>query len=225
MLFRSHRWKEVTAIGTLLGAPTLAMPAGFGSSGLPIGLQVIGRNHDDAGVIELAAAWERGDIDAAFVWDPVLAKIKASGKQIISSGQIAQDTGLATFDGIVANKTWAAANADFMVKFLSVIAKADADYSANKAKWSVGSPQVKAVAAVTGATEADVPAAMALYHFIPPAEQASATWLGGGAKGGAAKSLAATAAFLKSQGTIASVLPDYSAGINVGYAAKASAKP
>lgn len=26
---------------------------------LPIGLQVIGRNHDDAGVIEFAAAWER----------------------------------------------------------------------------------------------------------------------------------------------------------------------
>lgn len=54
-----HRWMEVTAIGTLLGAPTLAMPAGFGPSGLPVGFQVIGRNHDDAGVIELAAAWER----------------------------------------------------------------------------------------------------------------------------------------------------------------------
>jgi amidase len=49
----------VTAIGTLLGAPTLAMPAGFGPSGLPIGLQVIGRNHDDAGVIGFAAAWEQ----------------------------------------------------------------------------------------------------------------------------------------------------------------------
>jgi amidase len=54
-----HRWMEVTAIGTLLGAPTLAMPAGFGASGLPIGFQVIGRNHDDAGVIAFAAAWER----------------------------------------------------------------------------------------------------------------------------------------------------------------------
>ena len=41
------------------GAPSLAMPAGIGPSGLPIGLQVIGRNHDDAGVIEFAAAWER----------------------------------------------------------------------------------------------------------------------------------------------------------------------
>lgn len=54
-----HRWMEVTSIGTLIGAPTLAMPAGFSSSGLPIGLQVIGRNHDDAAVLDLAQAWER----------------------------------------------------------------------------------------------------------------------------------------------------------------------
>ncbi|TNM37378.1 amidase [Nocardioides albidus] len=61
-----HRWMEVTAIGTLLGAPTLAMPAGFSHDGLPMGLQVIGRNHDDAGVLELAAAWER---ETGFVED------------------------------------------------------------------------------------------------------------------------------------------------------------
>lgn len=54
-----HRWMEVTTIGTLLNAPTLAMPAGFSASGLPIGLQVIGRNHDDASLIDLAHAWER----------------------------------------------------------------------------------------------------------------------------------------------------------------------
>ena len=54
-----HRWMEVTSIRTLLGAPTLAMPAGFSSSGLPIGLQVIGRNHDDAAVLDLAQGWER----------------------------------------------------------------------------------------------------------------------------------------------------------------------
>ena len=54
-----HRWMEVTSIGTLIGAPTLAMPAGFSSSGLPIGLQVIGRNHDESSVLDLAEAWER----------------------------------------------------------------------------------------------------------------------------------------------------------------------
>jgi amidase len=54
-----HRWMEVTAIGTLLNAPTLAMPAGFSDAGLPIGLQVIARNHDDASLLALASAWER----------------------------------------------------------------------------------------------------------------------------------------------------------------------
>jgi amidase len=53
-----HRWMEVTTVGTLLGAPALAMPAGFGPSGLPVGLQVIGRNHDDTGVLRLGATWE-----------------------------------------------------------------------------------------------------------------------------------------------------------------------
>ena len=48
-------------------------------------------------------------------------------------------------------------------------------------------------------------------------EQAGKTWLGGGKQGGAAQSLAETSAFLKSQGTIQSVLPDYSVGVNPSY--------
>ena len=39
---------------------------------------------------EIAAAWERGDIDATFIWDPVLTKVKGNGKVIISSGDIAK---------------------------------------------------------------------------------------------------------------------------------------
>ncbi|MEV6358173.1 amidase [Streptomyces hydrogenans] len=54
-----HRWMEVATIGTLLGAPTLAIPAGFNAAGLPIGLQVISRNHDDRSLISLAHAWEQ----------------------------------------------------------------------------------------------------------------------------------------------------------------------
>ena len=36
---------------------------------------------------EIAAAWERGDIDAAYVWDPALGQIKTSGKVIVDFGQ------------------------------------------------------------------------------------------------------------------------------------------
>ncbi|MER5888623.1 amidase [Streptomyces sp. NPDC001941] len=53
-----HRWMEVATLGTLLGAPTLAVPAGFNGAGLPIGLQVIARNHDDFSLMDLAHAWE-----------------------------------------------------------------------------------------------------------------------------------------------------------------------
>src|SRR5271170_4026979 len=53
---------------------------------------------------EIAAAWERGDIDGAFVWDPVLAKMKASGgKPILSSADVAK-MGAPTFDAIMVNK-------------------------------------------------------------------------------------------------------------------------
>ncbi len=54
-----HRWMEVTAIGTLINAPTLALPAGFSDDGLPIGLQVIGPHHADAALLALALAWEQ----------------------------------------------------------------------------------------------------------------------------------------------------------------------
>ncbi|WP_433232944.1 amidase [Actinomadura nitritigenes] len=53
-----HRWMEIATIGTLINAPTLAIPAGF-SAGLPIGLQVIAPDHDDFSLLDLAAAWER----------------------------------------------------------------------------------------------------------------------------------------------------------------------
>ncbi|MFF3501211.1 amidase [Streptomyces sp. NPDC003247] len=54
-----HRWMEVSTTATLLGAPTLAIPAGFDDAGLPIGLQVIARNHDDFSLMCLARAWEQ----------------------------------------------------------------------------------------------------------------------------------------------------------------------
>ncbi|MFG6442278.1 amidase [Roseateles sp. LKC17W] len=39
--------------------PALAINAGYTAAGLPIGLQIIGRRFDDAGVLALGAAWER----------------------------------------------------------------------------------------------------------------------------------------------------------------------
>ncbi len=161
---------------------------------------------------EIAAAWERGDIDATFIWDPVLARVKANGKVLTSAEAIAKE-GRPTFDGLVVDKAWAAANPDFMVAMVKLLAGVDASYQADPAKWTPDSDQVKAVAKWTGATPADVPAGMAAYRFPTPAQQASPIWLGGGA----AAALKDTAEFLKEQGRVAQVAPDYSSFVTAQY--------
>lgn len=168
---------------------------------------------------EIAAAWERGDIDAAFVWDPVLSRIKGNGKPIASSASIGAK-GYPTFDGIVVNAKWAAEHEGFMVALVKTLIKADAAYRTNKAKWTATSAEVKAVAKWSKADPKDVPAAMALYHFPDAAEQAGPKWLGGGA----AKAMASTAAFLKEQGRITEVKPDYAAFVTSVYVNKALGK-
>jgi taurine transport system substrate-binding protein len=171
---------------------------------------------------EVAAAWERGNIDATYIWDPVLARVKQNGKVLVTSGEVAKETGKATFDGFVASRKFAQDNAAFMTGLVKVLADTDAQYRDHKADWSAGSAQVKAVAEESGANAADVPASLALYAFPTANEQASPTWLGGGQQSGAAKSLAATAQFLKQQGTIQNVLADYSAGVDPRYAQQAA---
>lgn len=192
-----------------------------------VALQAAGVNPNDVKIVnlrpaEVAAAWTRGDIDATYIWDPVLAKVKQSGTVLTTSGQVAKQSGKATFDGFVVNRKFARDNPEFVTRFVKVLAAADADYRANAAAWKPGTPQVAAVAKASGANPQDVPASLALYAFPTLSEQASPTWLAGGAQSGAAKSLAATAAFLKSQGTIQTVLTDYSVGVDPQFVQKAA---
>jgi len=171
---------------------------------------------------EILAAWERGDIDGAFVWDPVLAKIKASGgKAILSSADVAKQ-GAPTFDAIIVNRAWAEKNKDFVVALLKAIDGADADYRANVAKYTPDSDAVKAIAKVVGATPADVPATLAEYAFPTAADQATPAWLGGGKDGKVAKALANTATFLKAQGRITEVPDDFSKFVDPQFAAAAA---
>ena len=158
---------------------------------------------------DIPAAWERGDIDAAFIWDPALGRLKQSGHVLLTSGQLT-DWGKATFDGLVVDKQFAAANGPGMQAFTQVLQDSTANYVAAPKTWTAESPQVINVAKQSGAKPEEVPPVLALYQFPLAREQAGPTWLGGGA----AKALAATAEFLKAQKKIPALLPDYSAAIN-----------
>jgi taurine transport system substrate-binding protein len=166
---------------------------------------------------QIAAAWERGDIDAAYVWDPALARIKKTGKVMIASGELNR-RGKVIFDGVAVDQKWGEANAEFMARFVKVAADSDSAYRNNPQAWTPDSGPVKANVRLLGADAQEVGPGVALYRYPTLAEQASPTWLGGGSNGGAAKAMRATADFLKERGSIDTVLNDYGNCVTSKYA-------
>src|SRR6266436_6101220 len=51
-------WFYLTYGITLTGLPAISVPCGFTGSGLPVGLQLVGRRRQDAAVLTAAAAFE-----------------------------------------------------------------------------------------------------------------------------------------------------------------------
>jgi amidase len=56
-----HEWMKATLLITMSGCPALAAPAGFNDQGLPIGIQIIGPNHQEFSCLQLAYAYESAE--------------------------------------------------------------------------------------------------------------------------------------------------------------------
>jgi taurine transport system substrate-binding protein len=166
---------------------------------------------------QIIAAWQRGDIDAAYVWPPALTELLKNGKTIADSETIGAAS-VPTFDGLVADKKWAAENPKFMAAFTKVLSESYADYNKNKASWTADSPQVQGIVKLIGGDGAGAVEALNLLSFPNADEQASETWLGGGA----IKALNESAKFLVAQKQIDKALDDYAPFVNSSYAKDAS---
>ena len=140
---------------------------------------------------QIAAAWERGDIDAAYVWDPALARIKQNGKVLVTSGELSKK-GKATFDGMAVQKKWGEKKADFMAQLVKAIAEADASFRNSPAQWNATSANAKAISNKIGGEAKDAAEEIKLYAYPTLEHQVSPAWLGGGKSVGAAKALQAT---------------------------------
>jgi taurine transport system substrate-binding protein len=165
---------------------------------------------------EIAEAWQRGEIDAAFIWDPALGEIKKSGKVLITSGTLSS-WGKATFDAMIVDREFAAQNPSFMCNLIKVVAQTDAAYRDNPSDWVAGSPQVSAIVALGGGDPENVAAVLDLYDFPTLEEQASERWLGGGENSGVAQALSFTTEFLRTQGKIRNPVSDFSEHVNPSY--------
>lgn len=52
-------WMKSCYYITVTGLPAISVPAGFTDDGLPVGVQIVGRHHDEFGVLQLAHAFEQ----------------------------------------------------------------------------------------------------------------------------------------------------------------------
>ncbi len=167
---------------------------------------------------EIAAAWERGDIDAAYVWDPALGQIRTSGEVIVDSAKVAE-WGAPTFDAWIVRTDFAEKNPGAVTGFVKVTGDAYADFLKSPEAWSTSSEQAAKIAKLTGAKVEDVPLLLKGYVFPSLADQASDQLLGGAT----VAAITATSEFLKEQGKIDAVLPDYAKYVSAKYVEEAAA--
>ncbi len=165
---------------------------------------------------QIAAAWDQGSIDAAFIWPPVQTQILQTGTRIVGGNQTAE-WGYPTFNAWVVDSEFAAANKDAMVAFAKTMDAANQAYLTDPAAWTADNPSVMAIANLTGAGADQIPEILRGYTFVPLADQIGETWLGN-----AANIMKSTAEFLKSAGRIDTVADDYSAFVNTDIATEAA---
>lgn len=200
------RDKGVTNIQQLKGR-TIAVP--FGSTShfsLLFALQQAGLSDSDVKLINvepenMLAAWQGGQIDAAWVWDPVLSKLKdASGTLITSSAETAK-AGALTADMEIASSSFIQGNSNVIRVWTGV------------ENYAVGlihsdpSSAATSIAAELGTTPSEVKTQFAGYDYPIASDQEKLF------SEQIPNVLKSTASFLQSQGTVKKVGADYSSSI------------
>lgn len=170
-------------------------------------LKLEGINSNEVTVLDLqpadmVAAWQRGNIDGGYVWQPNLGKLqKFGGKILITSADLAQ-RGIVTADVGVVRKGFLAKYPQAVKQYVSVLDKAVKFYRQN--------PQAaaKAIAPELGISPEETLSAMNQLIWLDATEQENPKYLGTANRPGEfAKVLRSSAEFMVSQQVIAST-PD-----------------
>jgi len=174
---------------------------------------------EDANVIDLEpqdilAAWQRGDIDGAYVWAPVLGEIKKDANVLTSSAELAED-GIITADLSTANKEFAAKYPDLITEFINV---------QNKVYELIVNDKDKAVEDVVNVIQISNEEAVEQVDgqvWLSLEEQFDEKYLGTeGGESGLAETIKSTAEFHVTQGNLDSALDleAYKNSVNSSYA-------
>jgi taurine transport system substrate-binding protein len=194
---------EVEQLADLSGK-TIGVP--FGSTAHYSLLTALGEEGliGEVRVINLAtdailAAWQRDEIDAAWVWEPTLAELLAAEGHTILSSEDSAELGAPTYDLIAGTDTFITANPEFMRMW--TIVQAEGTRLLNE------EPKVAAtsIAVQLGISQEEAEKLLAGYFYPTLEEQAGADYFGGD---GLSTALVGTAEFLEDQGEIDALAKD-----------------
>lgn len=140
---------------------------------------------------DIHAAWKRGDIDAAYVWYPVLNNLVKDGKILTGSDKLAKQ-GIITADLVVARRDFAKSNKNLVVCYIKALNQANDLDQKNKEQ------SIKDIAEILNISESDAKFQRNSFEWIDGKKQLSKEYLGENI----ANVLKNTADFLKEQGSI-----------------------
>lgn len=171
--------RKATSITDVAGLKGKKIATPFASTShysLLAALEAAGLAASDVQLIDLQpqpilAAWQRGDIDAAYVWLPTLDELRKTGNQLTSSKEIGA-AGKPTLDLAVVSDDLIARDP----KAIDAWRKAEAE--ALRLLESDPDGAVKAVAAELNISAADAKAQLSQGVFLTPEQVVSADWLG-----------------------------------------------
>lgn len=155
---------------------------------------------------DIYAAWTRGDIDAAYVWYPVLGQLLEDGTTITDSEKLAAD-GIITADLNVVRTEFAEENPDIVINYVKAQIKAN-DVLLNNPETAA-----KEVASVLEISEEDAAEQITQFKYLTAEEQIQYL------SEQIAQTLKDTADFLVEQDSIKSApaVEDYSAKVTTKY--------
>ena len=148
----------------------------------------------------IIAAWQRGDIDGAYVWAPAVNELEKDGTVLTDSGW-----------AIVGAPTRRGSRKDFAEKHPEVVKAsrkraidAQQPYISNPDEWLKQPANLEKLSRLSGVPEADVPGLVKGNTYLTPAQQVQQL------TGPVNKAIVDTATFLKEQGKVRAVAADYS---------------
>ncbi|ORM95298.1 taurine ABC transporter substrate-binding protein [Pantoea cypripedii] len=160
----------------------------------------------------IIAAWQRGDIDGAYVWAPAVNELEKDGKVLTDSSQVGK-WGAPTLDVWVVRKDFAQQHPDIVTAFARSALEAQKAYIDNPQQWLQQPDNLSKLSRLSGVPEGQVPGLVQGNTYLTAQQQVEQ--LGKPVN----QAIVDTAHFLKEQGKVPDAASDYSGFVTTRFVA------